>query len=212
MQNHRFVFRLTVFSIFAIFISNQLIGQSAKELSELYENQQLLVLKKHLDNNQIYSADWKMFVNALFEPNADSALDMFATVYKTSSDKKLKEYVTERIAEYYYARGYYKTSERILEDKRFLNETVEKKDNERIQSTGSSFGIQIGAFSSYDNAAKKKDELMKKFEDVTIINKKSKSQTLYVVVVGNYSNREAAEKGLQVIKRKTNVNGFIIQY
>ncbi len=212
MRDHRFVFYLAVLLVFvALAVSNKSLGQSEKELAQLYENQRLLSLKKYLDNGEIYDTDWKMFVSALFEPNADSALDMFANVYETSHDKKLREYVAERVAEYYYARGYYKTSERLLKDKKFLNDTV-TENNRESESTGNSYGIQIGAFSNYANAAKRKNELLKRLKNVTIVKKESNGNKLYVVVIGKYSNRKTAEKELQVIKRKNNMNGFVIQY
>lgn len=211
MQKHRFLFNLVVFAgCIASAFSNPVTGQSAKELADLYENQQFLKLKEYHENRQIYDSDWKRFVGAIFEDNADSAVMMFASVYRSSQDKALRKYSAERISDYYYARGYYKTSERILKDKKYLDEIVSAQ-SEPQRSNTSRYGIQVGAFSNHENALTLKNKMLKINKNVTIVNKESNGDSLFLVVIGKYSNREVAEKELQRL-RDNNVAGFIIQY
>jgi len=211
MQKHRFLFDLVILTGFIISVFSGVIkGQSAKELADLYENQQFLKLKDYYENHQIYDSDWKLFIGALFEDNADSAVMMFASAYKLSQNKVLNRYVAERISDYYYARGYYKTSARLLRDKNFLDEIISAQ-REPERSNDSGYGIQVGAFSNYENALTLKNKTLKKYRNVTIVNKESNGDSLFLVVIGKYSNREVAEKELQLL-RSSNMNGFIIQY
>ena len=211
MQERRFLFDLIILAGFIVFvIPGSLIGQSSKELSDLYENQQFLKLKEYYENNQIHDPGWKRFVEALSEDNADSAIIMFAGVYKSSQDKVLRKHVIERISDYYYARGYYKTAERLLRDKKFLDETVSAKP-EPGRSNTVGYGIQVGAFGNYENALALKNKMLKKNRNVTIVNKESNGENLFLVVIGKYSDREVAEKELRSL-RSNNVGGFIIQY
>ena len=90
MQERRFLFDLIILAGFIVFvIPGSLIGQSSKELSDLYENQQFLKLKEYYENNQIHDPGWKRFVEALSEDNADSAIIMFAGVYKSAFSDRL---------------------------------------------------------------------------------------------------------------------------
>lgn len=209
MQNYRFFFFFHIIIIIFLtsFPSNRLFAQSNSELVSLYENQQLLTLKEYHDNNKIYDSQWKLFIGALFKQNADSSLEIFSKVYKVTQDKILRRIIVERISDYYYARGYYKTSERLLKDKKFFDEIISVERESKTVN----FGIQIGAFSNYDNALKLKNKVLKKIKNVTIVNKDSDGEDLYVVVIGKYSDRKLAERELQSLGEK-NINGFVIQY
>lgn len=211
MQKHQFLFNLIVLAgLIVTAFPSPTMGQSVKELADLYESQQFLKLKQYYENNQIYESDWKRFVGALFEDNADSAVMMFAGVYKSSRDKTLRKYVVERISDYYYARGYYKTSERLLSDKKFLEEITSTRSEPESSNTAG-YGIQVGAFGNYENALSMKNKVLKKYRNVTIVSKESNGDNLFLVVIGKYSDREVAEKELQSL-RSNNINGFVIQY
>lgn len=211
MQKYRlfFLFNITVLLVVTLFYPIQLLGQTNSELVSLYENNQLLKLKEYSDNNKIYDTHWKAFIKALFEQNADSALDIFTGIYNTTNDKLLQRIIIERISDYYYARGYYITSERILKDKKFFRETISVQQESKTDAI--KYGIQIGAFSSYKNASNLKNKILKKANNVAIINKDTNGDNLYVVVIGKYSNRNEAEKELQALQQK-NIIGYIIQY
>lgn len=209
VQKHRFIFVLNIVIVFILFYPIQLLGQTNSELGSLYENNQLLKLKQYSDNNQIYDPQWKTFINALFEQNADSAMDMFTDIYNTTGDKLLQRFIIERISDYYYARGYYVTSEKILKDKKFFKETISVEHSSKTD--GVKYGIQIGAFSNYKNASNLKNKVLKKVNNVAIISKDTNGDNLYVVVVGKYSDRNKAEEELKTLSQK-NIIGFIIQY
>lgn len=211
MQKHRFFFffRIIIVFILTLIISNQVFAQSNSELVSLYENQQLLTLKEYYDNNKIYDPHWKLFIEALFGQNADSSLKIFSKVYKVTQDKILRKFILERISDYYYARGYYKTSERLLKDKKFVDDLISVGNESKADAAN--FGIQIGAFSSYENALKLKNKVLKEIKNVTIVNKDSNGESLYIVVIGKYLDRKSAENELHRLEGK-NIRGFVIQY
>lgn len=211
MQKYRFFFFFKIIIVFILILifSNQAFAQSNSELVSLYENQQLLTLKEYYDNNKIHDPDWKLFIEALFKQNADSSLKIFSNVNIASQDKILGKFIVERISDYYYARGYYKTSERLLKDKKFVDEIISVENESKADAVN--FGIQIGAFSSYENALKLKNKVLKEIKNVTIVNKDSNGENLYVVVIGKYSDRKSAESELHSLEEK-NIRGFVIQY
>ena len=211
MQKYRFFFFFKIIIVFILILifSNQAFAQSNSELVSLYENQQLLTLKEYYDNNKIYDPNWKLFIEALFKQNADSSLKIFSNVYIATQDKILRKFIVERISDYYYARGYYKTSERLLKDKKFVDEIISVENESKADAVN--FGIQIGAFSSYENALKLKNKVLKEIKNVTIVNKDSNGENLYVVVIGKYSDRKSAESELHSLEEK-NIRGFVIQY
>lgn len=210
MQKYRLFFFSNLIIFFLIIsFSIQLFGQSNSELADLYENNQLIKLKQYSDNDQINDPHWRVFVKALFEQNADSALGVFAAIYRLTPDKVLQRFIIERISGYYYARGYYKTAEQLLKDKKYFNETISA--HHKLKTETQKYGIQIGAFSSYENALSMKNKVLKRTDNVAIINKDSNDENLYVVVVGKFSDRESAERELQVLRQK-NINGFIVTY
>jgi hypothetical protein len=210
MQKYRLFFFFNLIVLFLIILfSIQLFGQSNSELTDLYESNQLVKLKQYSDNNQINDPHWRVFVKTLFEQNADSALSIFAAIYRLTPDKVLQRFIIERISDYYYARGYYKTAERLLKDKKFFNETIPTQH--KLKAETKKYGIQIGAFSNHKNALNLKNKVLKTVTNVAIINKDNNGTNLYVVVVGKFSERETAVKELQVLQEK-NINGFIIRY
>jgi len=211
MQKRRFFFDLIVLSgLIVSLFSGRTLAQSSRELSELYENQQFLKLRQYYEGDQIHDSNWKRFIEALSEDNADSAMVMFAEVYRTTQDRLLKKHVGERISDYYYAKGYYKTAERLLRDKKFLEQTVSAQPEQETSNT-IGYGIQVGAFGNYENALALKNKMLKKNRNVTIVNKNAEGGNLFLVVIGKFSEREVAERELRSL-RSNNVGGFIIQY
>lgn len=211
MQKRRFFFDLIVLSgLIVSLFSGRTLAQSSRELSELYENQQFLKLRQYYEGNQIHDSNWKRFIEALSEDDADSAMVTFAEVYRTTQDRLLKKHVGERISDYYYAKGYYRTAERLLRDKEFLEQTVSAQPEQETSNT-IGYGIQVGAFGNYENALALKNKMLKKNRNVTIVNKNAEGGNLFLVVIGKFSEREVAERELRSL-RSNNVGGFIIQY
>lgn len=89
------------------------------------------------------------------------------------------------------------------------NEEKQEQNNDSASNNspsniGGSYGVQIGAFSNYNNALKLKNEIVDLGYDVVI----SESSPHQVKVIG-YQNREKAEE-IESELKKEGYNGFIV--
>lgn len=208
----RSIFHILLLLAFFLSLSSyrQIYAQDRNDFATLYTQKKIAVLKEYYDQNRIKEDDWRLFVRALFVSDADSALAIYARIYGSSDDKQLRGFIRERVADLYYARGYYETSRKLLKDEKYFRKLISANINASLPKE--SFGVQTGAFGSYENALKAKNKLLKNVKDVTIIRKKSNGNDLFLVVVGRYTSRDQAEKALQEAKRNYGIKGFVIQY
>lgn len=202
MQKHRFIRFLAVLIIAFIFSAY---GQEA-DLYQLYINGQIATLENLLASNRIEHPEWKKFISAIFEENFDEALGQFIDIYNRTHDSRLKKVIIDRVSQYYYAKGLYDSAERILEDEGFRNQ-IFSMEVDKIY-----FGIQLGAFSSQENAANARSKFQKNISDVTIIKKNSAGKELFVVVAGKFEKKETAENYKAQLNEKYGYKGLIIQY
>jgi len=202
MQKHRFIRFLAVLIIAFIFSAY---GQEA-DLYQLYIKGQIATLENLLVSNRIEHPEWKKFISAIFEENFDEALGQFIDIYNQTHDSRLKKVIIDRVSQYYYAKGLYDSAERILEDEGFRNQ-IFSMEVDKIY-----FGIQLGAFSSQENAANARSKFQKNISDVTIIKKNSAGKELFVVVAGKFEKKETAENYKAQLNEKYGYKGLIIQY
>jgi len=202
VQKHRFVQYLI---ISVVLVSSSLLAQPDNWF-RLYTENNIVELKKLLDEKKITDTNWASFVEILYEEEVENALPRFVDLYKNARDKKLKKIILDRISQYYYARGFYTTANRIIEDKDFRDQIFSTKVQKKY------FGVQLGAFSSYDNALKSKKKYLSKIKHVSIITKQRNNRKLYVVVVGKLGTKEEAIKLKTRIRDEFGQKGIIIQY
>ena len=130
----------------------------------------------------------------------------YISLYNLSADPQLKKLIIDRISQYYYAKGLYDSAERLLHDEEF-RKTLFSMSIEKI-----SFGVQLGAFSTQENALKGKDKYSGKLDDIKIIKKSSSGKILFVVVAGQFDTKQKATQYMQRIKEEHGFKGIIIQY
>jgi hypothetical protein len=192
------------------FLSEIVLAADNSVIADLYQNQQFATLKNYYEMNQIKEPGWREFIEAVFEPDAEKAMVLLAKSYKAANDKILKMSIKERVASFYYARGYYETSQKILKDDKYFRSIISMKEETEISAER--FGIQVGAFSDYQNATKSQKKLMKDIKEVSILSKRMNGKNLYVVVVGKYTSRNEAEKKLKQLENQKGIKGYIIQF
>jgi hypothetical protein len=202
MQKYRFIFGVT--STLLIFICSA-ISQDI-DIYQLYSTQQFSEIEKQFSAGSIADEKWQKFAEILFMENLDEALSQYISLYNAYNDERLHRVIIDRISQYYYARGLYDSADRILKDPEF-RQKIFAMNTEKI-----SFGVQLGAFSTMENAKKAKNKYSKNIDDIRIINKQSGGKRLYVVVAGNYGNRADAENFKKVILKKYSYSGMVIQY
>jgi len=202
MQKHRFI-RLLVILVVALIFSAQ---AQDTELYQLYMDGQIATLESMLSSNQIQQPEWKTFVGTIFQENFTEAFRQYIEIYNKTRDQRLKKVIIDRVSQYYYAKGLYDSAERILEDEKFRNQ-IFSVEVDKIY-----FGIQLGAFSSHENASKASTKFQKNIPELTIIKKRSAGKELYVIVAGKFENKESAENYKNQLNQKYGYSGLIIQY
>lgn len=217
---------LTAFVLLVV-LSAGLIGRDARELTELYRNNNIEVLQELHRNGEIRDAGWREFIGALFVEDAELAVQQMLNAYPHAEDRNLQRFIRERVALFYASRGYYETARKILEDRQFIekvvtmnaarqersqNNTPVTRSGDPVSDAGGRYGIQVGAFSTLDNAQRASRIYHRYYANTRILEKEKDSEVLYVVVIGDYQNRAAAEDALPKINNQFNLNGYIIQY
>jgi len=202
MQKYRFI-RLLIILVVALIFSAR--GQEA-EIYQLYMDGQIATLESMLASDRIQQPEWKTFISAIFQENFEEAFRQYIEIYNQTRDQRLKKVIIDRVSQYYYAKGLYDSAERILEDEKFRNQIFS------IEVDKIYFGIQLGAFSSHENAAKASSKFQKNISELKIINKRSAGKELYVIIAGKFENKESAENYKNQLNKKYGYTGLIIQY
>ena len=202
VQKHRFVQYLILF----LLLSSSVLSAQSELWFRLYTENKIGELKKLLNEHKIANPDWANFVEILFEEEVENALPRYVDLYRNADDKKLKKIILDRISQYYYARGFYNTAHRIIEDEDFRNQIFSSKAQKKH------YGVQLGAFSSYENALKNKKKYLSKLKYVSIITKQKNNRKLYIVVAGKFGTKEEAIKLKTRIRNEYGQKGIIIIY
>lgn len=205
--------------------TNPLYGQTSTSLYDMYRENQVLQLKKIANENKVLPSEWKLFIQAVFEKDADLAMRNMMSIYSGTADINLQRIIRERIANYYFARGYYETSQRIMRDEAFFDQvlsvkksknssrSVDEHRNDRAAGNDKIlYGVQTGAFTTYDNAQRVKRRYERFYSNTTVLEKNNAGKALYIVLIGGYQTREEAEEVQEKIEQQFNINGYIIQY
>ena len=202
-------------------------AQSNAELMAMYRESKIDQLEKLYQQGNIHEPGWRMFVEAIFIEDAETATVRMMEAYLQTALPELQQVIRERISNYYAARGYYETARRILEDEHSFREILAIKVPQGAQkpappaspppqsaeeTPGERFGVQIGAFSTYDGAETVSRECRAVYANTEILEKEKDGDTLYVVVIGGYPERAAAEHILTNVNQQFKVKGYIIQY
>jgi uncharacterized protein (DUF2164 family) len=177
-----------------------------RDPARLYMNDRIADIEQLYNDGKISSPDWQKFTAALFTENLDDALNQYIELYNYTSDKQLKRFIVDRVSQYYYAKGLYDSAERLLKDDSF-RERIFTINIEKIY-----FGVQLGAFSSQDNARTAKEKYEKQVDNIIIITKNSAGKSLFVVVAGKFENRSQAEQFKNQLINNYGYKGMVIQY
>ncbi len=202
MQKHRF-FQYLVICLLTLV---QLLQAQPERWYQLYVHQDILTLKQALDNHEIQNKYWRKFVETLFVEEIEDVLPAYMKIYESTTDPLLKKVVLDRVSQYYYAKGFYDTATRILEDAQFRSQLFYIKQDQIH------FGVQLGAFSNYKNALNAKTRFEEKISEIQILSKQRNGKKLYIVVSGRFADKRSAEAYLQKLKRDYRIKGIIVQY
>lgn len=193
-------------------------AQQTDILYKLYENGQVKELRSTVSELQSkYPNNLEVqFFSTLFAENGDEAIKILEDLIKNANGK-LKKIIAKKIAEYYYAKGYYLSANRY--QKIALEETneIENVDNKIENYTKPAvpeiinFVIQVGAFSHEDNAIQLIKMLGLNNISSKIVTRKVNSNVLYCVWIDGKSNFEQTNEYANSLKNKYRLEYRIIK-
>jgi hypothetical protein len=208
--------------------SGLLLAQSSAEIAQLYTEGNIEELRNLRDQNAIKDPDWQNFVENLFVMDAEIATQNMLVIYANTRDPQLRRIIRQRTADFYSARGYYETSQRLLRDDAFVEQLASIAVNRAKQSSTQSgttnspqqpvmnkrekFAIQVGAFSTLQNARRATQTIRRYYPTARILEKEREGSPLFVVVIGEFSSKSQAETLLPDIQEKLNLQGYIIGF
>ncbi len=182
-----------------------------------------------------------MFLEGILTENGQQAVAIYNQIIQKYPRSRYADAALYRVYSYYYAIGMYGTAKEKLEQLQkdypqspyieIAKKNIPEKDNEisssseekdsvqvqvepdtaSVTENGYSYTIQAGAFGVLSNA----ESLSKSFKNygyfTKIEDKAVGGTTLHIVYVGRFTNEDDANKMLQLINSKFNLNGRVIK-
>ncbi|AFH48323.1 Hypothetical protein IALB_0611 [Ignavibacterium album JCM 16511] len=235
---NRIFFPIIFFSITINFISFAqevdivpYLKQIEKGESEAVKN---LLPKLKKDNPQ--SANL-VFLEGVLTENGQDAVSIYQDFVEKYPNNPYADAALYRIYSYYYALGLYDSAGKVLKnltdkypDSPYIkmavsqeeakeesaseqkNETTETQRPVQVKNdTDYKFTIQAGAFVKIENAQSLKSELESEGIGCEMKEKNVGGTTFHVIYVGKFSSKTDAEKLLQQINARYNLNGRIVE-
>ena len=212
---------LLILFLFSIFANSIVFAQKYQDLFTYYTNRQIDKLGTRIQ--QLENTDQNnpeiLFFRAVLSDNGEKAFSVYERLYKQSKGP-LKNLSAEKLADYYFARGFYvKSSEykniaktyipvKTIEDVKSGDNTKERKPEQRPSSI---YRIQVGAFGVHDNANDLASFLKGKKMDVSIVTREVDGKDLYCVWVTGGSSLKSTEEIAEEIKRKYRLSYRIVK-
>jgi len=155
---------------------NPVNAQQFEKLFELYENRRIEQLRDIvMDMSKTYSSSPEViFFKNLFNENGEESTLIYEQILPKSQGR-LKRYITKKLANYYFAKGYYITAKRYEEmNINSIEETEQKNpaNSEEEDKPNDIFIIQVGAFSMKDNAEQLTQMLFTQKIDARVVERK----------------------------------------
>ena len=215
--------KLILFTCFlSLFLSLSIVtAQNHQDLFEYYKNKQIDKLTTRIQQlkNNAQNDPEVLFFSTVLTDNGDVAFSTYERLF-IQSRGIVKNLAAEKLAEYYYARGFYiKSSEyekfgktyipvKTLEVIKSGDNTREKKAEQRSKSI---YKIQVGAFSVIDNANDLAGFLRGKKLEVSVVTRKVSGNNLYCVWVEGGSDFKSTEDIAVEIKKIYNLSYRIVK-
>lgn len=92
----------------------------------------------------------------------------------------------------------------------YPEEKTEKKTTEE-PTKPIKYSLQVGSYASRETAEEMVEEFRKKRLRVAILQKNVGSEKVYAVIIGEYPNREAAEKSKEIVQRQCECEPFVVE-
>ena len=202
---HKFVLYL----LFLFLIPVESYGQSFEQLNQLYQKKKMIELEQLIRNSTSESREI-IFFKTIFDENGSKSIRIYESLF-TKTGGELKGLVAKKIAEYYYALGYYvKASEYA----KYATATSPAAHTSIATVTtvlpDKQYFIQVGAFGYKDNANRMKELLREKNIESDVKVRQVNGKTLYCVWVHGDKTYRDTKIFADDLKKKYKLNYQII--
>ena len=196
-------------------------AQKHQDLFEYYTNKQIDKLATRIQQlkTDAQNDPEVLFFSTVLNDNGDSAFSIYERLF-IESRGRVKNLAAAKLAEYYYARGFYiKSSEYEKFAKTYIpiktTEVIESgdntKENKTEQRSKSIYKIQVGAFGVIDNANDLATFLRGKKLDVSVATRSIGGNILFCVWVEGGSDFKSTEEIAEAIKKKYQLSYRIVK-
>jgi hypothetical protein len=196
-----------IFFLAALFGSG--LAQNYNNLFQLYEDRKMEQLAGEAAKLSVNDASEEVrFFRALFIENGETASEIYKELI-TGKNARVRYYSAVKLASYFYARGYYITSERYSKIAAGMN-LPPLESTAPQPGVQSNFAIQVGAFGMRDNANQLRDMLATQNIDSRVVERELGTQLLFCVWINGSETREATTSYAEELKEKYRLEYRII--
>jgi len=172
-----------------------------------------------------------LYLQAVLTSDGAEAAKLYQNIVDNFPKSEWADDALYKLYQYYYSLGLYKTAEQKLnqlkeeypfsayaneqpmetEEKQLPKEKPEvTKAPESLAKLSNIYTVQVGAFSTFENAEKLKSEFEKEGMTANIFTIVSQGKKLHKVWVGEFHNYEDARKLSNEIKKKFNLSSMVV--
>ncbi|GAB4177744.1 MAG: hypothetical protein Kow00108_13350 [Calditrichia bacterium] len=162
------------------------------------ETDSLIIDAAHVSDKQ---NPYYLTLKGLVSENGHHAFGYYEAALKYCQDPALKEFLLDKIVDYYYAQGLYRTAEKYKSQ--YSNSAVTPEYDK-----SSDIYLQFGVFSTEQNAKKFIDQNFNSNIQFKLLNLAGK----YYVVTGPYFDRQEAVNEKNRIKNTTRLKPFVKKF
>ncbi len=192
MQSSKFIYGLVITLLLCGSVSadswQQVWGKyrSGKDVRE-----ELSAKSAVMEDDQYY-----LTLSAVYESDGEKALELYKRALRRARNGELKKFLRDKIADYYYAGGYYVTAAKFRNGDKQSSEVSGKEEN--IAESKDQYFIQYGVFSTRENAKKFIGSLQRTGINFILVVHKER----FHVVSGPYNGKAEAARQLAAIESR----------
>lgn len=169
-----------------------------------------------------------LYLQGVLTSDGTEAVKVFQSIVDNFPKSEWADDALYRVYQYYYSLGFYKTAiqkhdqlKRDYPNSPYLAQAVSHgvprapEETEKIQAQAGSeeraFAVQVGAFSTAENANKQRRMLQSAKYPVEILNKVRNGKSYYLVWIGNFNSREAAQKFRSELESRYKIEAMVVE-
>lgn len=168
-----------------------------------------------------------MFLQGMLTTDGAQASKIYQTIVDNFPDSEWADDALYKLYQYYYSLGLYKTGDAKLKQLKELYPMSPHSSDEAMQAEhqkaverepapggepvpAAAYTVQVGAFSTLQNAEELKGRFEKESYSATISTVVSNGKTLHKVWVGEFKTYDAAKRFAGEIKSKYNIDSIVV--